>query len=162
MKKSNLRTVIKTILQELEDESKISEVNTTSNIDGYAAHHWHYTISNDGGDIGTSTDEMVNAGGGGFGPATINDVNVLNNPDNYTITAWIVKNDGHARVSGLPDITQAFTIQPNIATMGVSTSAIDEDIDEIELKKRIRSFNFTNHPIKLKFQGKIFVLKEDE
>ena len=39
---------------------------------------------------------------------------------------------------------------------------IDEDIDEIELKKRIRSFNFTNHPVKLKFQGKIFVLKEDE
>ena len=39
---------------------------------------------------------------------------------------------------------------------------INEDIDEIELKKRIRSFNFTNHPIKLKFQGKIFVLKEDE
>jgi methionyl-tRNA formyltransferase len=39
---------------------------------------------------------------------------------------------------------------------------IDEDIDEIELKKRIRSFNFTNHPIKLKFHGKIFVLKEDE
>ena len=39
---------------------------------------------------------------------------------------------------------------------------IDEDIDEIELKKRIRSFNYTNYPIKLKFQGKIFVLKEDE
>ena len=39
---------------------------------------------------------------------------------------------------------------------------IDKDIDEIELKKRIRSFNFTNHPIKLKFHGKIFVLKEDE
>ena len=39
---------------------------------------------------------------------------------------------------------------------------IDEDIDEIELKRRIRSFNYTNYPIKLKFQGKIFVLKEDE
>ena len=39
MKKSNLRTVIKTILQELEDESKISEVNTTSNIDGYETPH---------------------------------------------------------------------------------------------------------------------------
>jgi len=39
MKKSNLRAVIKTILQELEDESKISEVNTTSNIDGYQTPH---------------------------------------------------------------------------------------------------------------------------
>ncbi len=30
---------------------------------------------------------------------------------------------------------------------------IDEDIDKIELNKSIRSFNFTNHLIKLKFQG---------
>ena len=40
MKKSNLKAVIKTILQELEEEEfKISEVNTTSNIDGYQTPH---------------------------------------------------------------------------------------------------------------------------
>ena len=39
MKKSNLRAVIKTLLQELEEESKISEVNTTANIDGYQTPH---------------------------------------------------------------------------------------------------------------------------
>lgn len=39
MKKSNLKDVIRTILQELEDESKLSEVNTTSNIDGYETPH---------------------------------------------------------------------------------------------------------------------------
>ena len=39
---------------------------------------------------------------------------------------------------------------------------IDKDIDEIELKNRIRGFNFTNHPIELKLHGRSFVLKEDE
>ena len=39
---------------------------------------------------------------------------------------------------------------------------IDKDIDEIELKNRIRSFNFTNYPIELKLHGKSFVLKEEE
>ena len=120
-----------TINQSNLDSGSISASITTSNIDGYDAHHWHYTISDGGGDIGTSTNKMVNAGGvGGYGPATIDDVNVLNNPDDYTITAWIVNNvGGHAKVSADPDETQTFTIQPNIATMGVSNNAIDEDID---------------------------------
>ena len=38
---------------------------------------------------------------------------------------------------------------------------IDKDIEEIELKKRIRSFNYLNYPIKLKLHGRIFVLNED-
>ena len=39
---------------------------------------------------------------------------------------------------------------------------IDTDIDEIELKNRIRGFNFTNHPIELELHGRRFVLKEYE
>ncbi|SVD30105.1 uncharacterized protein METZ01_LOCUS382959, partial [marine metagenome] len=48
---------------------------------------------------------------------------------------------------------------------------IDKDIDEIELKNRIRGFNFTkklvdgnmvSYPIELKLHGRSFVLKEDE
>jgi methionyl-tRNA formyltransferase len=39
---------------------------------------------------------------------------------------------------------------------------IDKDIDEIELKNRIRSFNFSNHPIELKLHGRSFILKEDK
>lgn len=39
---------------------------------------------------------------------------------------------------------------------------IDKDIDEIELKNRIRGFHFTNHPIELELHGRRFVLKEYE
>lgn len=39
MKRSDLRTIIRTILQEIEEESEISEVNTTSNADGYETPH---------------------------------------------------------------------------------------------------------------------------
>jgi methionyl-tRNA formyltransferase len=39
---------------------------------------------------------------------------------------------------------------------------INIDVDEIELKNRIRGFNFKDYPIELKLHGKTFVLKEDE
>jgi sugar O-acyltransferase (sialic acid O-acetyltransferase NeuD family) len=39
---------------------------------------------------------------------------------------------------------------------------IDKDIDEIELKKRIRGFNIDNYPIELKLHGRSFTLKKDE
>ena len=39
---------------------------------------------------------------------------------------------------------------------------INKDIDEKELNRRIRSFNYTNYPIELELHGKRFVLKNNE
>ena len=39
---------------------------------------------------------------------------------------------------------------------------IKKDIDELELRRRIRSFNYTNFPIELKLHGKTFLLQENE
>lgn len=101
---------------------------TTSNTGSYGAHHWHYTISNDGGDIASSTDIMVNSVSGGYDPATITDTNVIETPGTYTITAWIVNILGsHERVS--EEKTQTFTIPTVTTSMNLSTSAIDRDID---------------------------------
>jgi len=39
---------------------------------------------------------------------------------------------------------------------------IEKDIDEVELKNRIRGFNFINYPIELKLHGRTFILKDDD